>query len=139
MDRQELERQLIIDEGVRQYAYQDSLGYWTIGVGRCIDRRSGAGLSEQEIMLLLDNDISRVCETLDKICPWWGQMSDARQNVLANMCFNLGPDHLLGFHNFLAALQRGQWEQAAKEMEDSKWAQQIGARASRLAAAMRKG
>ena len=41
------------DEGRVRHAYQDHLGYWTIGVGRLIDQRKGGGLSEDEIDYLL--------------------------------------------------------------------------------------
>jgi lysozyme len=40
--------QLTREEGKRRSAYQDHLGYWTIGVGRLIDARKGGGLSDEE-------------------------------------------------------------------------------------------
>ena len=49
---------LIRDEGCVPHAYADSLGYWTIGVGHCIDKRVGCGLPEPFIMQLLDHDIA---------------------------------------------------------------------------------
>ena len=36
-------------EGVVKHAYQDSRGYWTIGVGRLIDEKLKGGLSDDEI------------------------------------------------------------------------------------------
>ena len=47
------------EEGVVKHAYQDHLGYWTIGVGRLIDKRKGGGLSDEEIDYLLGNDIEK--------------------------------------------------------------------------------
>lgn len=41
--RTKLTAQLRRDEGEKLYAYQDTLGYWTIGIGRLIDRRRGGG------------------------------------------------------------------------------------------------
>ena len=64
--------------------------------------------------------------------PWWRSLDDNRQRILANMCFNLGYPRLSGFKRFLAALHTGQWETAAVEMMDSKWATQVGDRAKRL-------
>jgi lysozyme len=52
-----LRRMLEDEEGRVPHAYPDSLGYWTIGVGRLIDRRKGGGLSDDEIDYLLANDI----------------------------------------------------------------------------------
>jgi lysozyme len=138
VDRDALKKQLVVDEGLRLHAYQDSLGYWTIGVGRNIDRR-GPGLTNEEAIYLLDNDISRVCTELDTALPWWKSITPARQTVLANMCFNMGLNTLLQFKNTLGAMERGEWEAAAYGMESSKWYKQVGARAARLVDIMRKG
>ena len=64
--------------------------------------------------------------------PWWKELSDEKMRVLANMCFNLGITRLLKFRKFLAALEAGDFETAGEEMMDSKWATQVGARATRL-------
>lgn len=127
------------DEGVVRHAYQDSLGYWTIGVGRLIDRRRSGGLSEDEIDLLLANDVARVEAGLDARAPWWRGLDPVRRRVLANMAFNLGVEGLLGFRNTLRAVREARWDDAADGMLRSKWAGQVGARATRLAAMMRDG
>ena len=36
-------------EGVEPYAYKDHLGYITVGVGRCLEKDVGMGLSDDEI------------------------------------------------------------------------------------------
>jgi lysozyme len=48
------------------------------------------------------------------------------------MCFNLGLGRLKGFKKFLAAMATSNWAVAAVEMLDSKWAQQVGLRSTRL-------
>jgi len=55
------------------------------------------------------------------------------------MCFNLGIFRLLGFEQALTHMRAGHYDDAAREMLDSRWAKQVGARAVRLAALMRKG
>ena len=142
-----LRSELILDEGSMPHAYQDHRGYWTIGVGRLIDRRLGGGLSQAEMEYLLQNDINKKCIQLDKYLPWWRTMSEARQRALCNMAFNLGvgPSEddkygkLLAFKNTLAAMERGDYEAAAKGMADSLWAKQVGPRAERLIRMMREG
>jgi lysozyme len=62
-----------------------------------------------------------------------------RQRVLANMCFNLGISRLKGFVRMLSALRRKDFAAAAREMRSSKWAEQVGARAERLARLMEAG
>lgn len=138
--RQELTRQLRSDEGVEPCAYQDHLGFWTIGVGRLIDKRKpGAGLRGHEIDYLLRNDIDDRIEQLTRRLPWFQNLDDARKGVLLNMAFQLGVDGLLGFKNTLAMIERGDYEGAAKGMLNSLWARQTPARAARMAEQMRSG
>jgi lysozyme len=59
--------------------------------------------------------------------------------VLANMAFNAGVDGLLKFRRMLLAVERGHYDQAAREMLQSKWATQVFGRAVRLAEMMAKG
>ena len=136
MNEQRLAAQLTVDEGRRPRIYLCTAGKWTGGVGRNLSDRP---FSDDEIDLMLKNDIKSVERDLDRQLPWWREMSDARQNVLANMCFNLGIGRLLGFAKTLTLMKAGRYDAAAAEMLDSKWAKQVGARAIRLAATMRKG
>jgi lysozyme len=129
-------QQLPIDEGVRNKPYRDTVGKLTIGVGRNLD---DVGLSSDEIMLLLKNDIARADQAIKTICLSFDHLSDARKAVLVNMCFNMGVTRLSGFVNMLGAIHEGKFDEAADQMLASKWAQQVGDRAKRLADAMRKG
>lgn len=133
---EKLKAQLEVDEGRRDRIYKDTVGKITVGVGRNLSDRA---LSPAVIDLMLSEDIADVEADLDRRLPWWRSMCDARQNVLANMCFNLGIDRLLGFKNTLAMMQAGRYDAAALGMLDSQWARQVGARSVRLAAVMRKG
>lgn len=136
MNADQLAKQLNIDEGRRKRIYVDTKGKVTGGVGRNLTDRD---FSEDEIDLMLANDIKGVCYDLDRTFPWWRHMSEARQQALANMCFNLGLTRLLGFHNMLKAMASGLYQQAALEMEDSAWAHEVGDRSKRLAQMMREG
>lgn len=131
-----LSQELTRDEGKRNKAYVDTVGKQTIGVGRNI---TDVGLSDDEILMLLKNDIARVLAELDKAIPWFRSMSEVRQRVLANMSFNLGLPTLLQFKATLGAMQAGRYDDAASGMMDSKWARQVGQRAVRLAQMMREG
>lgn len=133
-------RELIsLHEGRVPHAYQDSLGYWTIGVGHLIDKRKGGRLPEQVIDLLLDYDIAEHSRGLFTAAPWIMELDEVRKAVLVDMAFNLGIKGLLGFKNTLAAVKEGRWDDAAAGMLASRWASQVGARASRLADMMRSG
>lgn len=138
--RSELTRQLKGDEGVKAQAYQDHLGFWTIGVGRLIDaRKAGSGLRPEEITFLLNNDIDDRINQLGRRLPWFLDLDPARQGVLLNMSFQLGVDGLLGFKNTLKLVERGDYAQAADNMLLSKWATQTPERACRMAEQMRSG
>jgi len=129
MNRETLIEELKRDEGVVLTLYQCSAGKNTIGVGRNIDDR---GITEDESDYLLSNDIDLCVRELEGAFSWFGTLSDSRQRVLVNMCFNLGLSRLMGFKKFLAAMEAREWETAGVEMLDSKWAEQVGARSTRL-------
>ncbi len=132
----DLQSQLIRDEGVRLKIYQDTVGKWTIGVGRNL---SDDGISQSEAMMLLSNDIAATGKALQTAIPWSMALDDVRLGALTNMAFNMGVGGLLQFKNFLAAMQQGNWTEARDQMLDSKWAEQVGSRAQRLAIQVETG
>lgn len=134
-----ISEELIRDEGEVLHVYQDTEGFWTLGIGRLVDKRRGGGITHEEALYLLQNDILRKMEDLDRELPWWRKLSPVRQRVLLNMCFNLGIGGLLKFKNTLAAVERGRYEEASRGMLKSRWAGQVGERADRLAKMMREG
>jgi len=136
MNAQQLMAQLNLDEGRRKRIYTDTKGKVTAGVGRNLTDRD---FSEDEIDLMLQNDVRIVIQSLDKAYPWWKGLTEERQQVVANMAFNLGLPKFSAFKKFLAALQSGRWEMAADEMENSLWARDVGDRAVRLVKRMRNG
>ena len=132
MDMGLMKAQLTGEEGVVPYAYPDSRGYLTIGVGHCIDKRLDCKLPPNFIQQLLEWDINATVTDLTNAMPWWGGLDEVRQRVLVDMCFNMGLNTLQGFKKFLAAMQAGDWATAAAEMQDSTWWGQVGERAHRL-------
>jgi lysozyme len=127
-------RILSVHEARVPHAYQDSLGYWTIGVGHLIDKAKGGRLPEFIIDLLLEYDIE---EHRKRLPDWVHQLDAVRRYVLLDMTFNLGS--LDGWPIFLTQVQSGMWEAAAKNMENSKWYKQVKTRAVRLVEMMRTG
>ena len=123
-------------EGLRLHPYRDSVGKLTIGVGRNLD---DVGISRDEAMTLLTNDIDAATNSLEQTFPWTLAIDEVRMAVLINMTFNMGVGRLAGFKNFLAACQQGDWTTARAQMLDSVWAEQVGARAQRLALQIETG
>lgn len=136
MDYPALAGELRRDEGVRLKPYRDSVGKLTIGVGRNLDDK---GITQEECDMMLQNDMVAHCMELDRKLPWWRNLDEIRQRVLANMAFNMGVPKLLGFTNTLALVEAGDYAKAADEMLNSVWAKQVGLRAARLSAMMRTG
>jgi len=116
----------------RHVAYEDHLGYLTIGIGRLIDRRRGGGLSDEEAEHLLSNDIETVQFALQTRLPWFGTLSSARKAALINMAFQLGVSGLMTFKKSLTHMEAGNYAWAAKEFLNSRWAKQTPARAKRV-------
>lgn len=138
MNIERLKSQLIRDEEFVPHAYQDSEGFWSIGVGRLIDKRLGGGLTEEEGAYLLENDIKKA-QFFASIYSWYGMLDEVRQNAIVNMMFNLGPGKFDKFKKMTAAIELKDWREAAAQMLDSVWAKQVGARAERLATMMTTG
>jgi lysozyme len=136
MDRAKLRAELIRDEGMRLEAYQDSVGLWTIGVGHLLGtEKRMTRISPDECDALLNVDIDWAIRTAERFVielPLWPYgHNESRARALVNMAFNLGP-RLGQFKKFLGSVNGGNWETAAVQMMQSKWAKQVGARAERL-------
>lgn len=136
---QNLIKQLRDEEGEVLSAYQDHLGFWTIGVGHLIDKRKGGAISPYISSLLLESDIADKASDLDKSLPWWRDLDEVRQAVLLGMAFQMGINGLLGFKNTLAMVKSGNYAGAANGMLNSLWAKQTPARAKRMSEQMRTG
>jgi lysozyme len=131
------------DEGLRLKAYPDPISGrepWTIGYGY-----AGAGVTPDTVWTqeqaddALTNMIAQVEGSLDKAFPWWRDMEDLRQDVLANMTYNMGIGGVSNFKHALSAMQAADYPTAADQMLDSQWAKQVPNRANRLATQMRTG
>jgi lysozyme len=129
--------QLKLHEGVRTHFYRCSSGLATIGVGRCIEPGS-LGLSDDEILYLLQNDVGR-CKRELLAFSWFIDLDSVRQDAMINLCFNLGFSRLSLFTNALSAMAEANYERAAMEFLDSKWARQVGKRSEDVAHMIRTG
>ena len=132
----EIVESLKFEEGYRAHCYICTAGAHTVGYGRNIDADGGIGISENEADYLLRNDIERTIAE----CKRWGWFDDLdppRQSVVVQLCFQLGYPRLAGFNRMLFALSRQDYETAAIELLDSRFATQVPERANRLADQMR--
>jgi len=128
--KQKLKALLVQHESYRQFPYTDSTNHLTIGIGRNLTDR---GVSTTEALYLLDDDILYFSNKLSHFLPFFSQLSEPRRIALVDMCFNLGVQGFLNFKELIAALEVEDWPIAYNEMISSKWAEQVGERATTLA------
>ena len=128
--------QLKRHEGRSLKPYKCTANKTTIGYGRNLD---GNGISLEEAEIMLINDIREVESELSRKLMAFISLSKPRQDALVNMGFNLGVAGLLKFNNMIEALNHADYERAAREMLNSKWAKQVGKRADDLARQMKEG
>ena len=131
----ELIDQVKRDEGLRLTPYRDSVGKLTIGYGTNLDD----GISKEEAEYLLANRLHAKQIELAQRIPWVTTLAPARRAVLENMAYNMGVAGLMGFKQMLAAVQKGDFMEASRQMLSSLWAKQVGIRATRLAQQMING
>lgn len=136
MNLGKLRQSLILHEGIELKPYKCTADKMTIGVGRNLD---DVGITHEEAMTMLDNDLDRCMDDLGRNVPGWRLHSEVRQNVLIEMVFNLGINRFLKFAKMHESLKRYDYNAAANEMLNSKWAKQVGKRAVTMANMMRSG
>lgn len=128
------------EEGERHFIYLDSVNKRSIGIGRNLD---DVGISHNESLYLLSNDLDRTIADLDKFQPWWRDLDPVRASVLLDMAFNMGDESdskgLRTFINTLDAFKSHNWQAVHDGMLNSKWAAQVKDRATVLANAILTG
>lgn len=122
-------------EGVRYKPYTCTAGKLTIGVGRNLE---DVGVSKDEVELMLANDIA-ACSTDLGAFYWWAPLSPNRKAALLDLMFCVGPGGFRAFRKMIAAIESQDWEEAGRQILDSKFAKQTGQRARDLSDLLRDG
>lgn len=130
-------------EGVRYKAYKDSLGLWTIGVGHLIgDGKSqgpyeGKTLTEGEVDALFEEDFAHHY-AIAQGTPGWQLANETGKGAMIDLAFNMGK-WWTKWPKTSELLGQGEFESAANEMLDSKWAKQVKGRATTVTDMIRMG
>lgn len=135
---------LKFEEGYREKAYYCSEGYPTIGIGTKLGPK-GVPLSsytmvvtERAAKALLDDDVKKIRQELVKR-NWYINLDGPRQTIIKSMCYQMGVTGVFKFKKMIAALERGDYNEASLQALDSRWAKQTVARAERHAAVLATG
>jgi lysozyme len=155
--RENFIEKLIASEGLRLQVYQDTLGIDTIGIGRNLEDRGITkeelddldipsidhvyeyGITEADAVYLATNDVQIVEDELVRAHPCVDRLDSVRQLILMDMAFNMGVPRLCKFVKMWNAIHEEDYPTAAKEMLDSRWANQVKSRSTILANAMHNG
>lgn len=107
-------------EGLSNVLYKCTSNKVSIGYGRNLE---DVGISKDEAEYLLKNDIDIA---LDEVSEHFDMpnLPEPAQIVLVDMCFNMGISRLLNFRNMIKAMEQDDWDKAADELLDSKYAAQ---------------
>jgi len=139
MNREQVQAQLAIDEGVVNAVYEDHLGYATFGIGHLILEKDseygldvGTPVSEERVTEAFQLDLDIAVSECKVLYDKWDGFPGEVQEILVNMLFNLGRPRLSKFKNFKKAVDAHEWAQAGIEGRDSAWYRQVGNRAERL-------
>ena len=145
--------QLKEHEGFRGNYYLCTANKKTIGYGLNVDNNPFSNeelkqlgrcefdtqpMTKDEAEVLLENDIDKVIVLIKDHLPW-DALCEARKAVCANMAFNLGVSGFFKFKNMISAINKACFIEAAAEMANSRWAQQVGYRADCLVMQMATG
>lgn len=135
---------LKFEEGYREKAYFCSEGYPTIGIGTKLGPKNAPlsnytmVVTEHAAKALLDDEVKKIRNELVKR-RWYIELDKDRQTIIKSMCYQMGVSGVFKFKKMIAALERGDYNEASLQALDSRWAKQTVARAERHAAVLATG
>ena len=144
MNIDKLRQDLEIDEGIKHEVYLDHLNLKTVGIGHLCredepeyEMEVGTPISDERVQQLFERDLDMVRLDCVKLYPNFDALPEEAKQIIANMMFNLGLPRLSKFKLMKAAVDAGDWEEAANQMESSRRHSQVPNRAKRLCDRMR--
>ena len=121
-------------EGFSSTVYECTEGYDTIGYGFAIkDLELTEEIAEDILIGKLSKLRLRLCKTFD----WFLDTPEVVQEVIMNMCYQMGLSGFSQFKKTIYYLETEQYEEAADEMLDSLWHKQTPSRSQELSDVIR--
>ena len=114
-----IKEMLIKNEGLALNVYKCKNNFLSLGVGRNLEAN---GISEEEAMFMLENDIQRVVANLDKVWEVWRTFPPLAQEVCIDCTFQMGITGWMNFRRTRALMEMGAWLEASEEILRSKYA-----------------
>ena len=127
-------------EGYRNKVYKDTLGKRTVGVGHlCVEDfwEDNKEYEEKFLMTILEHDLQTAIKGAERLLRDCPVLDDLAKEIIIEMVFQLGETGVSKFKNMIKALKEGpDYQTAAIEMLDSRWAKQTPERAASMRAEM---
>ena len=123
-------------EGFVPTVYRCPAGKWTLGYGFNVE---DVPISIHVADIWLQDLILDCIGDLVNLFPRFGEFSTKRKIALIDMVYNLGITRFKGFKRMISAVLCEDWNEAAKEALNSKWARDVGQRAITDAGFLRIG
>ena len=140
MDMDRLLQSVKKHEGYRNKVYLDTLGKRTVGVGHlCVEDfwEDDKEYEEKFLMTILEHDLQTAIKGAERLLKGCRILDSLAKEIIIEMVFQLGETGVSKFKNMLKALENGpDYQTAAIEMLDSKWAKQTPERAAGMSADM---
>ena len=129
-------------EGYRNKVYLDSLGKRTVGVGHlCVEDfwEDDKEYEEKFLLTILEHDLKSAIKSAEDLLKDFPLLDDLAEEIIVEMIFQLGKTGVSKFKNMWTALRQSppQYDLAATEMLDSRWAKQTPNRAKEMSDHMR--
>lgn len=128
MDHDVVEARLRQDEGYKTVVYEDTRGNLTGGIGHKITQADNLVLGDIVLPSRIEAWFTADYGAAVKAAcayPWFGQLNDARQQLIVCLEFNMGPRVFGEFHETQREIAAGDFDSAANALLDSAWASEV--------------
>ena len=136
---EQIKEDLIKHEGYKQEIYLCSEGIPTFGIGHAVKEHDieyawpvGTPVEKERIDNAFEEDFNTACEDCKVWFDDFANLPNQVKRVLVNMAFNLGQNRLGKFRKMIAAVNANDFSEAANQMVDSRWYNQVGNRSIEL-------
>ena len=141
MDIEKLRDQLKVDEGCVNSVYLDHLNLPTCAIGHLITewdeeygKPVGTMISDDRVNELFDKDVQVTIDECKILFDDFDELPEEAQQIIGNLMFNMGRPRLSKFVKFREAIRNRDWIERGNQLKDSRYYQQVTARADRLIA-----
>jgi lysozyme len=145
MNIQRLIKSIQDHEGFEAFPYKCTAGKWTVGYGHRIkdvdlfNKQYPDGWTKGQATERIKTHIDNI-RTDSRLQSVYDCLNDIRSEIITEMCYQLGMSGFLGFSKMIFWIKQGEWDAAADEGLDSKWAiKDTPGRALELMELFRKG